>query len=256
LLGGFVTPLSAATGGVISPLCPPNAANPSDLAKPPTSAEGAAARIKKDEAEAKARRAAVRYLGTVDCRHWPEAEEALINALRADRNECVRFEAASALGNGCCCTKKVVEALRLTVTMSAKDGNPAENSPRVRHRAEVALEHCQSCADPGVLQPRQPERPARPETPTSASKAPGAALEMDSRRNGDAPAGTLLAASATVDADEQRSTPTAEIDDAPLHATPVERRQTAPLKTGQRSLWNILRRSTSADQTGASDAAR
>ena len=37
--------------------------------------------IQADEAGAKAHRANVRYLGTVDCRYWPEATEGLINAL-------------------------------------------------------------------------------------------------------------------------------------------------------------------------------
>src|SRR5262249_25016443 len=97
-------PMSLATGGLIEDCCP-SALNADDLKKPADSAEGAAAAIKKDEAEAAARRAAVRYLGTVDCRRWPEAEDGLINALRADRNECVRMEAAFQLGRGCCCTK-------------------------------------------------------------------------------------------------------------------------------------------------------
>src|SRR5581483_11658929 len=70
LLDNATLPLGAMSGGMITSCCPkgPSAA---DLMKPPTSEEGAAARIKKAEAEAKARRAAVRYLGTVDCRYWP-----------------------------------------------------------------------------------------------------------------------------------------------------------------------------------------
>ena len=95
LVNNMLKPVGAFSGGMVGSCCPP--ALPSDLAKPPDSAEGAAARIKADEAEAKARRAAVRYLGTVDCHYWPEAQAALIIALRADRNECVRLEAALAL---------------------------------------------------------------------------------------------------------------------------------------------------------------
>src|SRR2546425_250805 len=74
-------------------------------------AEAAAAKIRADEAGAKARRTAVKYLATVDCHYYPEAEAALIAALRADRNECVRLEAALALGGGCCCTRNAAQAL-------------------------------------------------------------------------------------------------------------------------------------------------
>ena len=72
----------------------------------------AAAKIKQEEMAAHARCDAVKYLATVDCHWYPEAEAALICALRTDRSECVRYEAAVALNNGCCCTKKTVEALR------------------------------------------------------------------------------------------------------------------------------------------------
>src|SRR5581483_7838730 len=67
-MGGAMTPVSAVSGGLMPSCCPgPNTANPADLQKPADGALGAAARIKAKEAEAKARRAAVRYLGTVDC---------------------------------------------------------------------------------------------------------------------------------------------------------------------------------------------
>jgi hypothetical protein len=142
LLSGVAGPASMLSGGLIQNKCAlPTTA---DLAKPADSAEGAAAKIKQDEAEAKARRQAVRYLGTVDCHYWPEAEEGLINALRADRNECVRLEAAIVLGRGCCCTAKTINALTLTVTGSDKDGNPSETSERVQAVAANSLAHCTS----------------------------------------------------------------------------------------------------------------
>jgi hypothetical protein len=143
LLNNMTKPASAMTGGIIPGLCPtvPSAA---ELAKP--NSEGAAAQIKKDEAEAKARAAAVRYLGTVDCHWWPDAEVALIAALRADKNECVRYEAALALGKGCCCTKAVMESLAICVNGTEEDGHPWENSERVRMAAEMALIHCVSVA--------------------------------------------------------------------------------------------------------------
>lgn len=142
LINSMTAPISAMTGGVIPPFCPimPSA---KDLAKEGT--EGAAANAKKDALEAKERVKAVRYLGTLDCRYYPEAELALIAALRMDRVECVRWEAAMAFGRGCCCTKKVMEALEISVSGSERDGNPAERSPRVRDAAAFALDRCLAC---------------------------------------------------------------------------------------------------------------
>lgn len=142
LMQSSIAPASAMTGGIIpvGNCCP--AVKKEDLAKPAESSEGAAARIKKDVEEAAARREAVRYLGTVDCRYWPEAEEALINALRADRIECVRFEAAIQLQRGCCCTKKIAKALTICIEGTDKDGFPAERSARVQDAAAMALSMC------------------------------------------------------------------------------------------------------------------
>src|SRR5262249_46988971 len=130
-------------GGIIRTIGPEVKA--ADLAKPADSAEGAAARAKADEAAAKARREAVRFLGTVDCNYWPEAQEALANALRGDRNECVRLEAAHALLRGCCCTKLTIKALLISVSGSDEDGFPRENSERVRAVAHGALGRCLAC---------------------------------------------------------------------------------------------------------------
>ncbi|HWG44742.1 MAG TPA: HEAT repeat domain-containing protein [Gemmataceae bacterium] len=172
MLTSSVQPLSMLSGGIVSGCCPPpNAADPAGLAQPPTSAEGAAARIKQSEADAAARRAAVRYLGTADCHRWPEAEAALINALRADPNECVRWQAAMSLGSGCCCTKRIIKALTLTVSCSNEDGNPVETSWRVKGAACAALQHCVSCYRdlpppvPDAGRPEAPPPPARPEAP-------------------------------------------------------------------------------------------
>jgi hypothetical protein len=157
-MGNGLAPIQAFSGGIVQPCCPtgPSAA---DLAAPADSPEGAAARIKADEAGAKARRANVRYLGTVDCRYWPEAKDALIGALRADRNECVRLEAALALGRGCCCNNATMAALTITVTGSDEDGKPPEVSDRVREAAEWALDNCLAhvCAEPaGIELPTEP----------------------------------------------------------------------------------------------------
>ncbi|HMO37690.1 MAG TPA: HEAT repeat domain-containing protein, partial [Gemmatales bacterium] len=152
MLNSMTQPFSAMSGGVIPNFCP-TVPSAEDLAK--SGAEGASAHAKKDAAEAKARRAAVRYLGTLDCRYYPEAEGALIAALRTDGVECVRWEAALVLGKGCCCSKKVIEALTHAVSCSEKDGNPAERSERVRFAACLALERCLACYSEPVETPEE-----------------------------------------------------------------------------------------------------
>ena len=142
LLNGMTAPISGLTGGVIPGFCP-TTVGLMDLMKP--GVEGEAAAVKKEAAEAKARVAAVRLLGTVDCRYYPDAEGKLILALRTDGSECVRIEAAIALGRGCCCTRKVIEALDITVAGLETDGAPAERSPRVRDFAAESLAHCLAC---------------------------------------------------------------------------------------------------------------
>lgn len=169
LLNGAVQPLTAFSGGIIPPICPPNTPSPADLAAPAASPAGAAARIQADTAAAAARRAAVRYLGTVDCHYWPEAQLALANALRGDRNECVRLEAAWALTKGCCCTRITIEALSICVSGSERDGNPSETNERVKAAAHVALDHCLSCL--GAVPP--PPLPlTTPPAPPVREKAP------------------------------------------------------------------------------------
>ena len=102
---------------------------------------GVAAEVKKSEADAKARREAVRYLGTVDCNYWPKARVVLKDALRLDPNECVRYEAALALLHGCCCNREIIDYLRDSSTGGDKYG-PIECSWRVRETAGEAMIHC------------------------------------------------------------------------------------------------------------------
>ena len=164
-INAALVPMETYTGGLIhAGLCPPKEqANPADLAKPADSAEGAAARIKAKEAQCAAKAEAVRYLATVNCDYYPEAEKALIASLRTDECECVRLEAARALATGCCCTKATIAALVLTVNADTKDGGPPECSERVRAMALIALNKCVQCyREPA---PRQPERPDSPPTP-------------------------------------------------------------------------------------------
>ena len=137
-------PVGAISGGFICPLCPPapSAAQIAALAnKPNGGAEAAAAKIQASEADAKARVAAVEYLGTVDCNRFPEAKKALLAALREDPNECVRFAAARSLNSGCCCDQEVIEKLRISVA-GEKKGGPAETSCRVKAAAFSALQNC------------------------------------------------------------------------------------------------------------------
>jgi hypothetical protein len=174
LLNNSLMPIGALSGGLLGSCCPP--ASAADLLKPADSAEGAAARIKASEADAKARRAAVRYLGTVDCNWWPEAKDALIAALRADKNECVRLEAAWALTSGCCCTKETIDALTETVNGGKKIGPSPENSERVKQAAAVALERCLACLPPTPAPAKGPEGGIRPpegtRPPEGAPKPP------------------------------------------------------------------------------------
>ena len=168
-INNLLVPVGAATGGLLGPICPPpNAAggpqNAEDLKKPASSPEGAAAKIRAEEAGAPAKVAALEYLGTVDCRYYPEAEAGLISGLRAEKNECVRIAAARALASGCCCSPKVVKALLTSVNCSNKDGFPAETSEVVRTLAYVALERClRKCVEV------EPELP--PEPPAGAKQA-------------------------------------------------------------------------------------
>ena len=86
MLNSMTKPLTFATGGIIPPFCPivPSAA---DLAKPGVG--GASDAIKKDALEAKPRREKVRFLGTVDCRYYPDAIGASDRGL-ANRRQRVR----------------------------------------------------------------------------------------------------------------------------------------------------------------------
>ncbi len=147
LLNNMTAGPSMMSGGLL-PRCCPGLPTPADLAK--GGAEGAAAAIKADEAAAKERRAAVRFLSTVDCHYWPEAGDAMIAALRTDRNECVRWEAAMAMGSGCCCTKKTITALLITANGSDEDSNPYETSERVKAAAFESLQRCLCCYEERV----------------------------------------------------------------------------------------------------------
>src|SRR5439155_7727994 len=140
-MNSMTRPMSTFTGGVVPLFCP-IMPNDKDLAKPGVA--GAAAAAQKEALEAKARRDAVRFLGTLDCRYFPDAAAQLAAALRTDSSECVRYEAALVLGHGCCCTEVTVKALEASVSGTEMDNAPAERSVRVRCAAAIALEKCPS----------------------------------------------------------------------------------------------------------------
>ena len=224
-INAALVPMETYTGGLIhAGLCPPKEqANPADLAKPADSAEGAAARIKAKEAQCAAKAEAVRYLATVNCDYYPEAEKALIASLRTDECECVRLEAARALATGCCCTKATIAALVLTVNADTKDGGPPECSERVRAMALIALNKCVQCyREPA---PRQPERPDSPPTPEKekAKEKSQAAPSYFQRYYANLQAGPTLAEARAVLGNVPRSM-----------ALPLA------MSTGQRSVTGIL----------------
>ena len=149
MINGAMAPMSALSGGLIGPFCPtvPTANQLAAIAAGPGGANGpaaTAAAIKANEADAKARVAAVEYLGTVDCNRYPAAVLALKSALRGDANECVRYAAARVMNNGCCCNKLTIDALKnVLITDKPTDSLPIETSERVRAAAMVALQTCQ-----------------------------------------------------------------------------------------------------------------
>lgn len=144
-------------GGLCCPPCCP-LVNPNDLKQASDTPAGACARFKQDQLTMPARRDAVRCLAYADCHWWPEAQAALLTALRTDKNECVRLEAAKVLYTGCCCTARVIETLAIVVSGSSRDGNPSENSPRVKAAAMAALQHCIDCYSEQLPEPERPER--------------------------------------------------------------------------------------------------
>lgn len=164
LLKDMRKPLSQLSGGIVPAEPKPNAV---ELQQP--GAAGSAAKIKKDQLEAPNRIAAIKALSKVDCNWYHEAQLELILALRTDRVECVRYEAALALSQCNCCSKAIVQALKICVAGTDIDGNPKENSPRVRDQAAIALEGCLSVVGDNV----QPLNYGRPEVPYQEQIAPG-----------------------------------------------------------------------------------
>ncbi|MGA7440067.1 MAG: hypothetical protein WBW32_18235 [Luteibacter sp.] len=187
------------TGGLLPPPCNSvynqvqngiaNGVGPNG--QPVSPAQAAAAKIAADQAQVPARVAAVKALACVDWHWYPEAEAALISSLRSDRSECVRFQAAIAFAEARTMTKAACEALRICAEGSDKDGNPSENSPRVRIMAVEALTHCIDC---GQLFERPEENYDRPEFPEGALPVNKVALTGYYRQAAQRSSDELLAA--------------------------------------------------------------
>jgi hypothetical protein len=240
-------PLGAVTGGFLPALCPPpTAAQAAALANQPgAGAQAAAAKIQADEAGAKARVAAVEYLGTVDCARWPEATDALVKALLEDHNECVRFAAAKALNSGCCCNKDTIEALRICVSGETKKGNAPETSPRVKAAAFAALQNCLMRVPEDL-----PEEKIKPPDP-ERSQPPGVPLPPRPERSTMNAADGTHIATAYVDAGHGPSSASDRKPQKSFNQTVDEARRTlfqvsrnprppAFLPTGKRSVFDVV----------------
>ena len=125
------------------------------IAGPASPAEIAAAMIKADEANVERQRSVIRYLGGVDCTYYPQAESALIAALRSDPHESLRYEAAQALSNSSCWTRNTLVVLNQAMTGSSADGFPSERlRPRPWGRSAACRALCggkPSGADEGAF---------------------------------------------------------------------------------------------------------
>lgn len=245
-------PVAGVSGGFIPPLCPavPNPAAIAAMPGGPQGAQAVAAKIQASEADAKARVAAVEYLGTVDCTHWPEAKVALLNALREDPNECVRFAAARALNSGCCCSKEVIERLGICVAGKDTDNAPPETSPRVKAAAFAALQNCLMrvpeavpVETPPAAPPLERERGAPPEP------LPPPPLRRDLNTTGAPAAPEVMAAHLVREARPsafqqqlRRKTFNQTAQEARQILIDVSRNSKAPsvLPPGKRSLYHVL----------------
>jgi hypothetical protein len=205
LLQNAKKPLSALTGGIV-PGGPPK---PTDKEAAAPGVAGAAAAGKKDAAEAKKRAEDVKFLGTLDCRYYPDAAKALADALRTDPSECVRYEAALALSRSCCCSAVTVKALTSSVSGTDEDGNPAERSARVRCTAAVALDRCLACYTPPPEEPEEPKKEPK--------KGEGADKKQEDDTKGEE------GEKGKTDADKDKSADPAKVLSTPPSAAQVKR---------------------------------
>lgn len=257
MINEMTKPLSLMTGGCIQ-CCPdgPAAQNPNT-----PGAVGAAAELAKCLEEAPQRIQAVRFMATADCGRFPEVQKALIQALRGDCSECVRYEAALAFNLGCCCSKPVMFALEQTVSGGTKDGFPREISPRVKQAAMVALQRCQANYVPD--EPVRPEEPVPPETPATpgdakpASPIPAVPPETPVPPTPSARGDVMIrpVAAATSMAKEENGEMTKIVGKLKKHPTDTPVKSTS--LQGERSLFSVIQaaKATEANPVSSSPAA-
>ena len=240
-------PAAKFSAGLVPPLCPPlSPAQIAGLPGGPQGAQAVAAKVKASEADAKARVAAIEYLGTVDCKRWPDVTQAIMVALREDPNECVRYAAARVLNSGCCCSQKMIESLKACVSGTEADGKPAESSTRVKAAAFTALQGCLMRIPPDLPAevpppPVAPERgPAPPPLPLVKPEGPTALAARDADGQ---PASYKIAPRApTFDERLRRKTFTQTVEEArrTLQQVAETAQPPATLPTGRQSVLNAL----------------
>ena len=149
--------------------------------------KGLASKIKAGQVDAKNRVVAIKFLGTVDCAAYPEAQLMLIVSLKNDPSERVRLEAAKAIKEqfGCgkdhglcsgkrekrryhycqgCCGEAALNALSEVAYERDDTGCHLEPSKRVRKKAREALAVCVSCCSEQLA-----EMPIEPQEETSGA---------------------------------------------------------------------------------------
>ena len=152
-----------------------------------------------------------------------------------------------ALNSGCCCDKKVIDALRICVSGETSDGAPAENSFRVKAAAFSALQNCLMRV-PEDLPPETPP-PAPEGGPTQLTPLPPAP-ERSTRRPKASP--NIAATSynptrrgpITYDEQLRQKTFSQTVDEARRTLFQVSQAPRPPVlvPAGQRSLFGALTR--------------
>ncbi|MCA9033000.1 MAG: HEAT repeat domain-containing protein, partial [Planctomycetaceae bacterium] len=131
---------------------------PPFASKPTDSVKGLAAKIRAEELDVCNRVKAAEYLGTVDCKAYPEAQEMLIDTLHNDKYELVRLAAARALGVMLSCRPQEAK-----IMMCDPNYQPTADCPMKPHgryqapweksnkRFVSGLDACPGCCNADVL---------------------------------------------------------------------------------------------------------
>jgi len=205
----FVTgmPVAYNTKVMMTPelLRPPFAGEAVDTAK------GLASKIKAQQIDAKNRVKAAKFLGSVDCIAYPEAQQQLVGLVTEDPVEEVRYAAAKALKEqfshgkarhpsgkdkrkfdtcrGCCGNQEVMNTLAARANEIGDAGCPLEPSERVRKVLSEALAECcpqcWSCMNQSAEQDLTPvpeqEKEEQQSTPGKEERTPGTEQKKDTQ---------------------------------------------------------------------------